>query len=90
MREGPAAPHAAVTESLIASGFTRPAHIGVFGLSNGGLLSATMGTRRPDLYGAVVSDVPLADMLRFPQMGMGAAWMNEYGDPSDPAMATVL
>jgi prolyl oligopeptidase len=49
-----------------------------------------MGTRRPDLYGAIVSDVPLADMLRFPQMGMGAAWMNEYGDPSDPAMATVL
>jgi prolyl oligopeptidase len=81
---------AAVTESLIASGFTRPAHIGVFGLSNGGLLAATMGTRRPDLYGAIVSDVPLADMLRFPQMGMGAAWMNEYGDPSDPAMATVL
>jgi prolyl oligopeptidase len=81
---------AAVTESLIASAFTSPAHIGVFGLSNGGLLVATMATRRPDLYGAVVSDVPLADMLRFPQMGMGAAWMNEYGDPSDPAMATVL
>jgi len=81
---------AAVTESLIASRFTDPAHIGVFGMSNGGLLAATMGIRRPDLYGAVVSDVPLADMIRFPQMGMGAAWMNEYGDPSDPAMATVL
>ena len=81
---------AAVAEDLIATGFTKPQHLGVFGLSNGGLLSATMGLQRPDLFSAVVSDVPLADMLRFPKMGMGAAWMEEYGNPEDPAAAAVL
>jgi prolyl oligopeptidase len=81
---------AAVAESLIKSGFTSAAHLGVFGTSNGGLLAATMGTQRPDLFGAVVSDVPLTDMLRFPKMGMGAAWMDEYGNPEDPAAAKVL
>ena len=81
---------AAVTEALIADGFTTPAHIGVFGSSNGGLLAAVMGTQRPDLYGAVVSDVPLTDLVRMPFMGMGAAWVNEYGDANDPAMLSVL
>jgi prolyl oligopeptidase len=81
---------AAVAESLIKSGFTTAAHLGVFGTSNGGLLAATMGTQRPDLFGAVVSDVPLTDMLRMPKMGMGAAWIDEYGNPDDPAAAKVL
>ncbi|MFM7274645.1 MAG: prolyl oligopeptidase family serine peptidase [Gammaproteobacteria bacterium] len=81
---------AAVTEDLITSGFTQPGRLGVFGMSNGGLLSATMGLQRPDLYAAVVSDVPLADMLRFPKMGMGAAWMDEYGNPDDPEAAKAL
>jgi prolyl oligopeptidase len=81
---------AAVAESLVKSGFTTPSHLGVFGSSNGGLLAATMGTERPDLFGAVVSDVPLTDMLRFPKMGMGAAWIDEYGNPDDPADAKVL
>lgn len=81
---------AAVTEALIAEGFTRPEHIGVFGMSNGGLLSATMGIQRPDLYEAIVSDVPLTDLIRMPLMGMGAAWTNEYGDPTDPKMAEII
>ena len=81
---------AAVAQALIDLGRTTPGQLGVFGMSNGGLLAAVMGTQRPDLFSAVVSDVPLADMLRYPQMGMGAAWINEYGDPADPAMAAVL
>lgn len=81
---------AAVAQSLIASGFTTSAHLGVFGTSNGGLLAATLGTQHPELFGAVVSDVPLTDMLRFPHMGMGAAWTDEYGNPDDPAAAKVL
>lgn len=81
---------AAVTEALIAEGLTSPEHIGVFGSSNGGLLAAVMGTQRPDLYGAVVSDVPLTDLVRMPYMGMGAAWTNEYGDPTDPEMLAVI
>jgi prolyl oligopeptidase len=81
---------AAVAETLIKDGLTSPKHLGVFGQSNGGLLSAVMGTQRPDLFAAVVSDVPLTDMLRFPLMGMGGAWTNEYGDPLKPAAAEYL
>lgn len=81
---------AAVTEALIRDGFTSPRHIGVFGSSNGGLLAAVMGTQRPDLYGAIVSDVPLTDLVRMPLMGMGAAWVNEYGDANDAGMRAII
>jgi len=81
---------AAVTEKLIGDGFTSPKRIGVFGMSNGGLLSAVMGTQRPDLYGAIVSDVPLTDLVRMSYMGMGAAWTNEYGDARDPKMREAI
>ncbi|MGP7795510.1 prolyl oligopeptidase family serine peptidase [Sphingomonas sp. CLY1604] len=81
---------AAVTEAIIRDGLTTPSHIGVFGQSNGGLLAAVMGTQRPDLYGAVVSDVPLTDLVRMPLMGMGAAWTNEYGDAKDPSMLAAI
>jgi prolyl oligopeptidase len=80
----------AVTEALVRDGFSTPEHIGLFGMSNGGLLAAVMYTQRPDLFGAVVSDVPLIDMLRYTKMGMGGAWIYEYGDPSEPKMAEVL
>lgn len=76
---------AAVAEALIRDNFTAPRHLGVFGQSNGGLLAAVMGTQRPDLYGAVVSDVPLTDLVRMPFMGMGAAWTDEYGRVDRPA-----
>ncbi|MFT4198550.1 MAG: prolyl oligopeptidase family serine peptidase [Pseudoxanthomonas sp.] len=80
----------AVIQHLVDIGYTRPDMIGVFGSSNGGLLAATLGTERPDLFGAVVSDVPLTDMLRMRYMGMGSAWLNEYGNPDDPVMRKVL
>ncbi|VUC34375.1 unnamed protein product [Clonostachys rosea] len=80
----------AVAEKLIADGYSRPSRLGFFGRSNGGLLAAVMGTQRPDLFGAIVSDVPMTDMLRYPKMGMGAAWIDEYGDPEDPKMAEAL
>lgn len=80
----------AVAEHLVDSGYTRPEHLGIFGMSNGGLLTATVGIQRPDLFAAVVSDVPLTDLPRMKYMGMGAAWLDEYGDPDDPAMAEAL
>lgn len=80
----------AAIQQLIQSGYTTPSRIGIFGMSNGGLLTAVLGTERPDLFGAVVSDVPLTDLIRLKYMGMGAAWLDEYGDAADPAMAKVL
>ena len=80
----------AAIESLIHEGYTMPSRIGFFGMSNGGLLAAVMGTERPDLFGAIVSDVPLTDLIRLKYMGMGGAWLDEYGDAANPAMRAVL
>jgi prolyl oligopeptidase len=62
-----------MAETLISDGLTTFQKLGVFGLSNGGLLAAMMGTQRTDLFGAVVSGVPLMDMLKFLEMGMRLA-----------------
>lgn len=75
---------AAVAEDLIARKVTSPAHLGIMGGSNGGLLMGNMLTTRPDLFGAVVCQVPLLDMRRFNKLLAGASWMGEYGNPDTP------
>jgi prolyl oligopeptidase len=74
----------AVGEDLVARKVTSPKHLGIQGGSNGGLLMGAMLTQRPDLWGAVVCQVPLLDMRRFNQLLAGASWMDEYGDPDKP------
>ncbi len=75
----------AVAEALIADGVTTPGQLGVEGGSNGGLLTGVMYTQRPDLFGAVISQVPLLDMMRFHLLLAGASWQDEYGFPDDNA-----
>ncbi len=75
----------AVAEDLIRRKVTSPARLGIQGGSNGGLLVGVMLTQRPDLFGAVVCEVPLLDMRRYHKLLAGASWMAEYGDPDDPA-----
>jgi prolyl oligopeptidase len=74
----------AVAEDLIARKITSPKHLGVKGGSNGGLLVGNMYTLRPDLFGAVVCQVPLLDMRRYHTLLAGASWMGEYGNPDSP------
>ena len=74
----------AVAEDLIARKVTSPKHLGVKGGSNGGLLVGNMLSMRPDLFGGVVCQVPLLDMLRFHTLLAGASWMGEYGNPDNP------
>jgi prolyl oligopeptidase len=69
---------------------TTPKKMGIMGGSNGGLLVGTVMTQRPDLFNAVVCQVPLLDMLRFNKLLAGASWMGEYGNPDEPAMREVL
>jgi len=76
---------AAVAEDLIAQRVTSPAHLGIQGGSNGGLLVGAVMLQRPELFGAVVCQVPLLDMRRYHQLLAGASWMAEYGNPDDPA-----
>jgi prolyl oligopeptidase len=75
----------AVAEHLIHSGVTSPAHLGIVGGSNGGLLVGAAFTQRPELFGGVVCQVPLLDMKRYSKLLAGASWMAEYGDPDKPA-----
>jgi prolyl oligopeptidase len=74
----------AIAEDLIARRVTSPQHLGIEGRSNGGLLVAATMLRRPDLYGAVICGVPLADMKRYHRLLAGASWMAEFGNPDDP------
>lgn len=72
-----------VAEDLIARKVTSPKHLGIRGGSNGGLLVGTVFTMRPDLFNAVVCQVPLLDMKRFNKLLAGASWMGEYGNPDN-------
>ena len=74
----------AVGEDLIARKITSPRHLGISGGSQGGLLVGATFTLRPELFNAVVSAVPLADMKRFHKLLAGASWMAEYGNPDKP------
>lgn len=80
----------AIGEHLIERDVTSPRHLGIMGGSNGGLLVGAVMTQRPDLFNAVVVQVPLLDMLRFHKLLAGASWMGEYGNPEDPAMAEII
>ena len=74
-----------VAEDLIARRITSPAHLGIQGGSNGGLLVGAVTMQRPELFNAVVCSVPLLDMRRYHRLLAGASWMAEYGDPDDAA-----
>ncbi|MDR2980950.1 MAG: prolyl oligopeptidase family serine peptidase [Puniceicoccales bacterium] len=69
-------------EFLIEKKYTSPAHLGIRGGSNGGLLTGAALVQRPDLFGAVIVGVPLLDMLRYQHFLMARYWIPEYGDPA--------
>ncbi len=82
---------AAVARDLIKRGLTTPKQLGIVGGSNGGLLVSAVMVQHPELFGAVVCQVPLIDMIRYTQIGAGQSWADEYGDPADPkARAWIL
>lgn len=74
----------AAGEWLIAHHYTSVPRLAIYGASNGGLLVGACMTQRPDLYGAVIADVGVMDMLRFPKFGQGAGWEGDFGSPDDP------
>ncbi len=76
----------AVAEDLIKRKITSPEKLGIMGGSNGGLLVGSVSMMRPDLFKAVVCQVPLLDMRRYSKLLAGASWIDEYGDPDDPDM----
>ena len=81
---------AAVAQDLISRHITNPTHLGIRGGSNGGLLMGVEFEQHPDLWNAVIIDVPLLDMLRFENIAAGASWVGEYGSVSNPAERAFL
>jgi len=75
---------------LQTSGWTAPAHLAISGGSNGGLLMGAAITQGPELFKAVVVEVPLLDMVRYHLFGSGATWAPEYGSADDRAQFAAL
>jgi prolyl oligopeptidase len=73
----------AAAEFLIAQKYTDKDHLAIQGGSNGGLLMGAMITQRPDLFRAVVCQVPLLDMLRYQNFQIAKLWIPEYGSADD-------
>ena len=80
----------AVGQDLVARKFTSPEHLGIEGGSNGGLLMGVEFEQHPEMWKAVVIQVPLLDMLGYEHMSAGASWVGEYGSVSVPEERTFL
>ena len=81
---------AAVARDLETRGVTSPRRLGIYGRSNGGVLTSVAITQHPELYNAAVIESPLIDMLRYQDLPAGASWIGEYGDPRIPGDAEFI
>lgn len=81
---------AAVARDLEQRRITSPRHLGIYGRSNGGVLTSVSITQHPELFNAAVIESPLIDMLRYQDLPAGASWIGEYGDPRIPADAEFI
>jgi len=80
----------AVAKDLIVRKITSPKRLGIYGRSNGGVLTSVAITQNPQLFNAAVIESPLIDMLRYHELPAGASWIGEYGDPRIPADAAFI
>ena len=81
---------AAVAADLAVRRITSAKNLGIYGRSNGGVLTSVTMTQRPDLIGGAVIESPLVDMMRYHLLPPGASWMGEYGDPRIAAEAAFI
>ena len=75
---------ASVGQDLVTRKITSPRRLGIVGGSNGGLLMGVEFTQHPEMWNAVVIQVPLLDMLGYEHIAAGASWVGEYGTITNP------
>ena len=75
----------AAAECLVGAKYTTPAKLAIMGGSNGGLLVSACMTQRPELYGAVICQVPVTDMLRYHKFTVGRYWVTDFGNAEENA-----
>jgi prolyl oligopeptidase len=80
----------AAAEYLIREGYTSPERLAITAISHGGMVVAAVTNQRPDLFAAVVPEVGVMDMLRYPLYGSGPLWVSEYGSPDERETFRVL
>ncbi|MGD0664547.1 MAG: prolyl oligopeptidase family serine peptidase [Rhabdochlamydiaceae bacterium] len=75
----------AAAEWLIENNYTNPKKLALYGFSNGAMLAGACANQRPDLFGAIVTEAGVYDMIRYPLFSLGRFWLQEYGNPDDPS-----
>jgi len=81
---------AAVMRDLVRRKVTSPRRMGIYGRSNGGVLTSVAMTQHPELFNAAVIESPLIDMMRYHKLPAGASWVGEYGNPEVPEDAAFI
>lgn len=80
----------AVAKDLIRREITTSRHLGIEGLSAGGLLMGVAVTQHPELFNAAAIKVGVLDLLRYHKLSIGAAFIGEWGSPDVPAERSFL
>jgi prolyl oligopeptidase len=80
----------AAAEHLVKERYTQPSKLAMWGGSNGGLLVSAVMTQRPELFAAVICQVPLTDMVRYHKLGGARGWTRELGSADDPEQFAAL
>ncbi|MEY2444999.1 MAG: oligopeptidase [Ilumatobacteraceae bacterium] len=83
----------AVAEHLIAQRWTSPRRVSVRGGSAGGLLVGACMTMRPDLFAAVIAEVPFVDVVTSMSdeaMPLTITEWDEWGNPTQEPMASYM